>query len=215
MEKNSFIKIDYVGRIKANNRIFDLTNEEIAKKEGIYDKNVKYGPKTIILGYTPIIKGLEKVLYDMKNHEERIVEIKAEEGFGKRDVKLIRNFPLKSFIKNNVRPEINSVVRIGNRIGRIIGINSGRVRVDFNHPLAGKDLIYYVKIVDVIEDDEGKIKAILEKYFDEFEFNISDNVVEVKIKENLSNGDLKKLEDILNEEIRKFTGFKKLKIITI
>ena len=42
MKKGDFIKIDYVGRVSLTGEIFDLTIEDIAKKEGIFDEKRKY-----------------------------------------------------------------------------------------------------------------------------------------------------------------------------
>ena len=42
MQKGDFVEIDYVGRIAATNEIFDLTIEEIAKAEGVYNEKHKF-----------------------------------------------------------------------------------------------------------------------------------------------------------------------------
>jgi FKBP-type peptidyl-prolyl cis-trans isomerase 2 len=41
MKKGDFVRIDFVGRLAATGEIFDLTSEEIAKKEGVYDEKQK------------------------------------------------------------------------------------------------------------------------------------------------------------------------------
>ncbi len=43
--------------------------------------------------------------------------------------------------------------------GKILTVNGGRVKVDFNHELAGKDLIYDVEVTEIIDDVEEKLKA--------------------------------------------------------
>jgi len=65
MEKGDFIRIDYVGRIKDTREIFDLTNEEVAKNEKIFNPDVKYKPVPIIVGEKFVIKGLDEELLKM------------------------------------------------------------------------------------------------------------------------------------------------------
>ncbi|MCQ4335422.1 MAG: peptidylprolyl isomerase, partial [Sulfolobaceae archaeon] len=49
--------------------------------------------------------------------------------------------------------------------GIVRSISGGRVVVDFNHPLAGKTLIYRVKVVKLLKDEESKFRALLERWF--------------------------------------------------
>ena len=49
--------------------------------------------------------------------------------------------------------------------GIVRTVDGGRVRVDFNHELAGKDIIYEIEIVDTIDDNVEKIKGLIEVYY--------------------------------------------------
>jgi len=51
-------------------------------------------------------------------------------------------------------------VEIRGERGTVISVGSGRVIVDFNHPLAGRDLVFKVKLVKVIKSDEEKVRAL-------------------------------------------------------
>jgi hypothetical protein len=71
-------------------------------------------------------------------------------------------------------------------IGRTV--DGGRVRVDFNHELAGKDIVYELEIVETIEDNEEKIKGLIEVYygnpnlnFDEVTIDIEDNIAKINL----------------------------------
>ena len=50
IKSGDFIEIDYVGRIKETNQIFDLTKEDVAREEGINNKSAKYESKIICVG---------------------------------------------------------------------------------------------------------------------------------------------------------------------
>jgi len=159
MEKGDFVRIKYVGRLESG-EIFDLTDEDLAKKENIYNPKVKYGLVPVILGAGFVIKGVEKALEEMKIGEKKTVSIKPEDGFGGRDPKLVKVIPKKIFQQQNIEPKQGMIVDFGNMKGRVQSVTGGRVRVDFNNPLAGKILKYDLEIVEKIESNEEKIKAI-------------------------------------------------------
>lgn len=180
MQKGDFIRIDYVGRVKDTNEIFDLTIEEVAKKEGIYDEKRIYKPSCIILGENMVIKGLEDALLSMNVGEKKIVNISSENAFGKRKSDLVRNFPIDFFKKERIDPKPGLIVNIGGFLGRIQTVGSGRVMVDFNHPLAGRDVVYEVEIKEKVDSPAEKLKFILEIF--EIEGNSKINEKEVSIE---------------------------------
>ncbi|HLD48742.1 MAG TPA: peptidylprolyl isomerase [archaeon] len=158
MEKNDLVRINYIGRLE-NGEIFDLTNEEIAKTEKIFNQHVKYKPVPIIIGANFLIPGLDKALLDMKIGEKKTIEVKQEDGFGPRQANLVQVVPVKNF--KDV-PTAGMVVDFQGMKGRIQSVNAGRVRIDFNHPLAGHTLKYDIEITEKIEGVENQAKAILE-----------------------------------------------------
>lgn len=179
MKEGDFVYVDYIGKIKDTNEIFDLTKEEIAKKEGIYRENVRYEPIPVIVGAGMLIRGLEEGIKKMKINEKKTIEIPPEKGFGVRDEKLVRLIPLSVFRANRIEPEIGKLVTINGFSGRILSISGGRVKVDFNHPLAGKTLTYEVEIKKKIDNLEEKVKAIF-SYFLRFD----EKLIELKFSEN-------------------------------
>jgi len=209
MQEGDFIEIEYIGKIKESGEIFDLTSEEIAKEKGIYNEKAKYGPVKIILGENFVIKGLEEKLKDMKVGEEKIFVIPPEKAFGSRDPKLIKTIPESEFIKQKIIPIPGLVIDFGNVKARIQAVSSGRVRVDFNHPLAGRELEYKVKILGKIEDKEEKVRTILEFFGAENNFKILENKVEVEEKRNI--GD--KIKEKIAELIKKYLNVEKVDFI--
>ena len=156
LKENDFVEMDYVARIK-DDKIFDLTIEDIAKKNNIYDKNYKYKPAIICIGKRDIVKGLDDQLVG-KDLGKYTIEVNAEEGFGKKDPKLIKLVPTKEFTKQNVKPMPGMQLNLDGYIGKIISVTGGRTLVDFNSPLAGKDLIYDVNIKRVVTDKKEQLK---------------------------------------------------------
>lgn len=184
MNEGDFVRIEFIGRIKESGEIIDLTDEELAKKKGIYNPNVRYGPIPIIVGAKFLLPGLEEAVMQMKVGEKRKVEIPSEKAFGPRKAELVRSFPLAEFTSRNIKPVPGLVVSVSGIRGKVVSVTGGRVKVDFNHPLAGKDLEYEIEIKEKIEDEKEKIKAIL-MYFTgmkEEEFEIEKEGKDLKVK---------------------------------
>ena len=64
-------------------------------------------------------------------------------------------------------------------------VSGGRVRVDYNHPLAGKDLRYRLRIVRQITKSLEKAKALLEYYNVDCKTSIRDGKLAIETKKPL------------------------------
>jgi FKBP-type peptidyl-prolyl cis-trans isomerase 2 len=164
MEKGDWIRIDFVGRVKATGEVFDLTRADDAKSHGIHDEKKKYGPALVIVGAGMIVPGLEKALGGMITGDEKTVALKPSEAFGPRDPKLIRVISMPKFIKEGINPVPNAWINIDGRNCLIRNVAGGRVMVDFNEPLAGKEVEYWVKVVGRVDGKEKRTQSLLEHY---------------------------------------------------
>ena len=207
IKNQDFVLIDFVARIKETNKIFDLTNEETAKKENLFHKDIKYTPVLVIIGENTSLKGLEKSLIGKEVNQEYTIEIHPEEGFGKKDPKLIRIIPSRIFKEKNINPFQGLQVNIDNIIGTIRSVSGGRIIIDFNHPLAGKNLIYQIKIIKKLETDQEKTNALLEPYLKDYEIELKDTELTVKTKNSIH----KEVTQLLEEKIKKYTKVKNIK----
>lgn len=161
MEKGDFIKINYTGRLESG-EVFDLTDEEMAKKENVYSPKIRYRPITVVVGANFVIPGLDKQLAEMKVGEKKTVDISPNDAFGERNAELVRTVPQKAFKDQKVEPRQGMIVDFGGMKGRIQSASGGRVMVDFNNPLAGKGLKYDVEIVAKIDDPQEQAKGVME-----------------------------------------------------
>ncbi len=161
MQPGDFVYIDYIGKVKDTGEIFDLTKEDIAKKEGVYDPKIKYRPVPIIVDGGFIIQGMNDALKEMKVGEKKTVEIEPGKAFGERKAEFIKLIPIPVFKENNVDPTPGSYVTINRLNGRVISVDGGRIKVDFNHPLAGKKLEYEIEVKNEVTDTAERIKAIV------------------------------------------------------
>ncbi|MBU0899072.1 MAG: peptidylprolyl isomerase [Nanoarchaeota archaeon] len=197
MKKGDFVKIDFVGKVAATGEIFDLTNEELAKKEGIHNDKQKYGPILIIIDSGMTIPGVEKQLEEMKNGEEKEFDVKPTEAFGHRRPELLKIISIAKFFKEKINPVPGAFVTIDNKQAKIQSISGGRVRVDFNHPLASRELHYKLKIVEAIEKPLEKVKAIIDHFTIkcETEYDEKDSKITIKTEKKMPHVVEKLLED--------------------
>lgn len=195
MQHGDFVEVDYVGRVKITGDIFDLTNEEVAKKEKIHDPKAPYGPALIIVGSQMTIHGVMKELEKMNVGEERTFDVLPQEAFGMRDVRLIKILPASKFIENKINPVPGEYFDIDGMQAKIQSVSGGRVRVDFNNPMAGKALTYDLKVIRKIEDDKEKIEKVLKYYrVDYTHVILRGKELEIKTKKPV------------NQMLRKFIG---------
>jgi FKBP-type peptidyl-prolyl cis-trans isomerase 2 len=185
MKSGDFIYIDYIGKIKDTEEVFDTTKEDVAKTKGVFDAKTKYKPVPIVVDADFIIKGLNDALKEMKVGEKRVIEITPDKAFGSRDQNLVKLIPEVKFKEQDVDVSPGSFVTISGLKGKVISIDGGRVKVDFNHPLAGKTLEYDLEIVRDIKELKEKVEAIV-YYFtnlenDDMKTTVVENCVDVEI----------------------------------
>lgn len=104
-------------------------------------------------GHGNIISGLETQLAGMKVGESKSVVVPPATGYGEIDNELIDEVSLSEFPKE-VTPEIGMELEVkdedGNEMyGKVLSIEGDTATMDFNHPLAGKELHFDVKIVSL------------------------------------------------------------------
>ncbi len=210
-EKGELVLIDYVGR--TDGEIFDLSSEEKAKENNVYEEQRNYNPIPVLIGEDYIIEGLEDTVKEMDVGEEREVEIPAEKAYGERDSDAMETFPEKEFKKQDINVSVGERVMVGRRQGRVVSKGSGRVRIDFNHPLAGKDLEYWVKVQEKIEDDEEKARYIFDYRLGhgEIEFDNGKAIIVHKHEEDGHSHTLpEEAKEGIREEITEYTGIEEV-----
>jgi len=214
MNSGDFILVDFVGRIKDTREIFDITKEDVAKKELIYRPEFKYKPVPMIVDSNFILPGLNDALKEMKIGEKKTVDIPPEKAFGNRNPELIKLIPEARFKEQGTDATPGSFVTINQIRGRIISVDGGRVKVDFNHPLAGKVLEYELEILKKITELKEKIKSVF-YYFtglEEVEVIIKNEEAEINIKKKV-NILVEAKERIAKTIIKWIKGIKKVKFI--
>jgi FKBP-type peptidyl-prolyl cis-trans isomerase SlyD len=109
-------------------------------------------PLKYVQGKHQMIPGLERELAGMKVGQEKHVKVKPEDAYGPVDPRAIQEFP-----KEKIPPEgqkVGAVLTARGPQGQVIPVRVKEVKektvvLDMNHPMAGKTLVFDVKILDV------------------------------------------------------------------
>ncbi|MCY3411384.1 MAG: FKBP-type peptidyl-prolyl cis-trans isomerase [Candidatus Heimdallarchaeota archaeon] len=159
------ITIDYTASIieEGEKRVFDTTIFDVATKETIYKPDKVYEPMLVVIGKEWIPKGLEKVLTNYNIGDELETTIECKDAYGLKDPSKIKLVARREFQKLNINPSIGDRINIGNQLGTVLSVSTTRVRMDYNHILAGKDIHYKIKIHELIEGDKNKIEALIKR----------------------------------------------------
>lgn len=160
IENGDFIRVSYTGKTDEG-RVFDTTDEDVAKANSIYNEKGKYGGDVVIVGAKHTVAGLDEDFVGKEVGHTGSVTIPPEKAFGPRNPELIETIPITAFKE---RPQVGMPVEIDGRPGIIIRAIGRMVQVDFNRFLAGQTVTYDYEIKEKIDDVEGKVKGLIGLY---------------------------------------------------
>ncbi len=211
MNEGDFAKINYTGRVKGG-PVFDTTSEETAKKEGVYNDRGKYGAVLVPVGKGVVLKGLDEELLKAKKGEEKTVSFGPDKAFGERNAELVKLIPLKPFKDQGIRPAPGMPVKLDGKQARVQSVSGGRVRVDFNHELAGKELEYEFKVAEVYSTPKEKAAALCEDLLPEAKVELEGEKAAVKVpaEPNKAGADYVVRKNHLIAQLLEFVGAKKV-----
>lgn len=164
--------------------LYETTNEDTAKEKDIFDEKKIYSEVPFIVGESRFLPGLDEALVGAEIGKDLSVEVPPEKGAGERDPKLVEVRSMREFARMKVTPEVGEQVIIGDRRATITSVTAGRVRVDFNNPLAGFNVKYNYKVVKRAQTQDDKIKGIIDMDYgppEEFGFEVKDDVLEIRL----------------------------------
>jgi FKBP-type peptidyl-prolyl cis-trans isomerase 2 len=161
VKSGDLVRIEYTGRAVSTNQVFDTTDESLAKEAGIFEKGSVYGPKLAVYGQKSIMRGMEEAISASQLGKGEDFMISPDKAFGNKLPSLIRMIPEKEFARQSVQPVPGAIITLDGIVAKVKSVTSGRVVVDFNHPLAGESVLYSLKVHEVISEPKKKIEAIL------------------------------------------------------
>lgn len=202
IKKGDFVEIDFTGKLE-DGSVFDTTIKDVAMDNKLKTENIK--PFSLSVGFNMLPKGLDEDIIDKDVGKDYTVKITPEKAFGVRNKELVKMVPTKLFFEQNIRPERGMQLSLDGQIVKIMSVSGGRTLVDFNNPLAGKDITYEYRINKKIEDEEEKINSLQDFFFNK-RFNVEqkDNKIILKLDEEFKQYFVllkEKFQEILGKEV--------------
>lgn len=144
----------------------------------IVDEADQSDPLLYLHGHKNIVPGLESALAGMKVGESKSVVIKPKDGYGdynEDDVEIVPRSEFPEEIPLEVGVEILIEDEEGDEVSAtIVEVTKDKVKLDFNHPLAGKELNFDVTVLDLRAATEEELEHGHAHYEDDDEFEDED-----------------------------------------
>lgn len=119
-------------------------------------------PLAYLHGHRNLLIGLEEALTGMSIGESKKVTLEPEQAYGIRKENLTQRVPVKHLLSKHKRLQPGSVVRVqtgeGPAAGTVVKVGKFMIDVDFNHPFAGKTLVFDVTVEQVRDASEEELK---------------------------------------------------------
>ena len=119
----------------------------------IFDSSLERKPLEVQLGQGQLIPGFENGLLNMKVNDKKTVNIPFSEAYGEVRKDLFQEIP-KTDLPAEITPEKGMGLMAKNPDGserqlRVAEVRKDSIIIDANHPLAGKDLVFDLELVDI------------------------------------------------------------------
>jgi FKBP-type peptidyl-prolyl cis-trans isomerase 2 len=197
LQKKDFIEIEFTGKVKDGD-IFDSNiKKDLEKIHEGHSHEIEAKPVVICLGEGMFLKGIDDFLIG-KEIGKYHVELSPEQAFGFRVSQLVQTIPMKIFKSQQLTPYPGASFNFDGRMAKVLAVSGGRVMVDFNHPLAGKNVEYEINIIKKIEDLNEKIKAFVNFIFrKELKFSVQGNNIVIEVEKEMT-----KFAELFNEKFK-------------
>ncbi len=120
----------------------------------VFDSSLQREPLQFEVGSGMVIPGFDSGVMDMKIGDKKTVHIPFMEAYGASIPEMIMDFPRSQF-PADMTPEIGMQLQMSSQDGQqfsvaIVAISDEFVKLDANHPLAGKDLTFDLELVEIV-----------------------------------------------------------------
>lgn len=129
---------------------------EVSLENGtIIDSTFNRGePVSLTIGDGNLLEGFEKVLINLQAGDTRTAHLSPDDAFGQRNRDNIQTFSHAQFATAGGIPEVGSMIEFADKsnttlVGVVSEVTDNDIKVDFNHPLAGQNILFKVQIFKV------------------------------------------------------------------
>ena len=152
MEEGTIVHVDYELYNNETGDLIETTREAVAKEHENHQEDRTYEPMVCIVGGGQLIPGFEAALGEAKKGKETEIVIAPADAYGEKDTEQIETISIDKLnraVKDPNSLYLGAPVTINGRQGQLSYLAAGRARIDYNHPMAGKKLIFDLEVVSV------------------------------------------------------------------
>lgn len=125
----------------------------------VFDTTINHEPIEFTIGARQVIPGFEQAVIGLEPGESVTVRVPAQKAFGSYRPEMVENVH-PSQLPEGLEPEVGQQLQIPRQDGepfvvRITDVSDASITLDANHPLAGHDLTFNVRLVEIKEPDDG------------------------------------------------------------
>jgi len=136
--KGNKVKVHYTGKLN------DGT---------VFDSSENREPLEFVLGDGNMIKGFDTAVHGMELGANISVVIPSAEAYGEKREDMMVDIPIDQ-VPADIKPEVGMDLSIQNQDGqpmpvKVVNVDAEKITLDANHPLAGQDLTFEIKLVDI------------------------------------------------------------------
>jgi peptidylprolyl isomerase len=140
------VKVHYTGRLE-NGDVFD------SSECGEDECGCETGPLEFTIGEGDVIPGFEKGVIGMSVGESKTLNIPVEDGYGDRHDEMVAKVE-REHMPSDLAPEVGMRLEVTQEDGQqfpvvITEVTDTHITLDANHPLAGRDLIFDIRLVEI------------------------------------------------------------------
>jgi FKBP-type peptidyl-prolyl cis-trans isomerase SlyD len=212
VQEHDFIELEYTGKL-LDGMVFDTTNEKVAKENDAFSEKAEYKPAIVCIGEKQLLPGLDEQLAGKEIEKAYTVTLQPDEAFGKRDVKKMKIVPMSTFKQHNVQPQPGLQIDVDGEMGTVRRVAGGRVIVNFNHPLAGKEVQYEFTILRKITDVREQICAFVGATFRIPSEKLQVDVVEKKATVTLPLQLPQQITDIIGKKLEELVDVTEISFV--
>lgn len=138
VENGSTIKVDFTIKLDNGTVVGSTKDEE---------------PVQFTVGKQEVIPGLDRAVVGMEKGEMRSIELASKEAYGPRMDELVQDVG-RDHLPKDFDPQVGQVLEMTDEGGdsmtaMVVNVDNEKIRIDANHPLAGKDLVMDVTVVEI------------------------------------------------------------------
>jgi FKBP-type peptidyl-prolyl cis-trans isomerase 2 len=152
IEPGDSVEIEYVGRFE-DGTVFATSDGSLAREHGLAEdpEPSAFSPLSFTVGAGEVIEGLSEAVVGMQAGEEQTVTVPPAKGYGDHDPERVREYDPAAF-----EAMVGESAAVGLHVeaqnglhGDVTAVTEDGVQVDFNHELAGRTLVFDLRVLSV------------------------------------------------------------------